>query len=56
MKQNKIGVNKLGRMSHTSGAQIHNIIKGKRYGFDKILNILKVCPDIDIKWLVYGKK
>lgn len=50
----KLGLNQLGRMSGTSGAQIHNIIKGKKYGVDKIINILKVCPDLNVNWLLFG--
>lgn len=49
-----IGINQLGRMTNTSGAQISNIIAGKNYGVDKLISVFKACPDLDIKWLMTG--
>lgn len=51
---NKIGINEFGRITGTSGAQISNIINGKNYGIIKLLNILHVCPDLNLTWLIYG--
>lgn len=49
-----IGVNQLGRMTHTSGSQISNIIAGRNYGVDKLLSVIEVCPDLDVYWLITG--
>ncbi len=51
----KIGINELGRMTNTSGAQISFIIQGKKYGVDKFLSILEACPDLNPSWFMYGK-
>ena len=56
MKSKNLGLNKLGRMSNTSGAQIHNIINGKKYGIDKMLNISAACPDMDLYYVLTGKR
>lgn len=56
MGKEKIGLNELGRLSGTSGAQIHNIIKGKKYGVDKILNIFRAIPALDRNWLLFGEQ
>lgn len=50
----KIGINQLGRITGTSGAQISNIINGKNYGMVKLLNILYACPDLNLSWLIHG--
>lgn len=55
IKLKNIGVNELGRLTQTSGAQISFIIKGKKYGVDKLLIILEVCKDLNPSWLMYGK-
>lgn len=55
MEKNKIGVNELGRLTNTSGAQISHIIKGKKYGVDKFLNILDIFPQLNPYWLIYGQ-
>jgi hypothetical protein len=54
LKDNDIGLNELGRMSNTSGAQVSNIINGKVYGFDKLLKIINVLPELDLNYLIYG--
>ncbi|HEY0740337.1 MAG TPA: helix-turn-helix transcriptional regulator [Chryseosolibacter sp.] len=55
MEYKNIGINELGRKSKMSGAQIHNIVKGKNYGINKLLNLIKVFPDLDISWLLVGE-
>lgn len=54
MEEKNVGVNELGRLTKTSGAQIHNIIKGKNYGIGKLINILKVFDDLSVEWLING--
>lgn len=56
MLEKRIGVNAMGRITGTSGAQIHNILKGKKYGTDKLINICKAFPELRIEWLVFGIK
>ncbi len=51
-----IGVNELGRMTNTSGAQIHNICRGRKYGIEYIFRIFEVCPDIDKSYILFGTK
>lgn len=55
LKHKGIGINQLGRLSDTSGAQVSNIIKGKKFGLDKIYTLLKVLPDLSPDWLLFGK-
>ncbi len=55
LSSKKIGINELGRMTGTSGAQISFIIQGKKYGVDKFLAILEACPDLNPSWFMYGK-
>ena len=54
IKLKRIGVNELGRMTGTSGAQISNILKGKKYGIDKLLVILDYFPELNCYWLLNG--
>ncbi|MFN3405020.1 MAG: hypothetical protein ACK40G_13045 [Cytophagaceae bacterium] len=54
MEKNRIGVNEMGRLTGTSGAQISNIINGRKYGVDKMLNILDRFPQLNFYWLVTG--
>jgi len=56
LKDNNIGVNELGRMSQTSGAQVSNIINGKVYGVDKLLKILNIIPSEEANWILTGAK
>jgi len=49
-----IGVNQLGRMTNTSGAQISNILTGRNYGVEKLFSVLQVCPDLNMIWLLTG--
>jgi len=55
LKYKGIGINQLGRLSDTSGAQVSNIIKGKNFGLDKIYTLLKVLPDLAPHWLLFGE-
>ena len=51
----KIGVNELGRMTKSSGAQISNIINGKNYGIKKFIVLGEACPDLNLTWLLTGE-
>jgi hypothetical protein len=51
----RIGINKFGRLTNTSGAQISNIINGKNYGMTKLIEIIHVCPDLNMLWLLKGE-
>lgn len=51
----RIGINKFGRLTNTSGAQISNIINGKNYGMTKLIEIIRVCPDLNMLWLLKGE-
>ncbi len=55
MKHKCIGINQLGRLTDTSGTQIVNIIKGKKFGLDKIFILLNVLPDLSPHWLLFGE-
>ena len=55
MEHKRIGVNELGRMTGTSGAQISNIIHGKKYGIDKMINILQHFREVNVYWLLFGE-
>jgi transcriptional regulator with XRE-family HTH domain len=51
----KIGVNQLGRLSGTSGAQVSKILNGKSYNINTLLTIASVCKDLDVHWLLKGE-
>ncbi len=51
----RIGVNQFGRLTHTSGAQISNVIRGKNYGITKLVAILNACPELNPSWLLQGE-
>src|SRR4051812_10849364 len=55
LKLKGIGINQLGRLTNTSGTQIVNIIKGKKFGLDKIYILLNVLPDLSSNWLLFGE-
>jgi transcriptional regulator with XRE-family HTH domain len=55
MKLKGIGINQLGRLTNTSGSQVLNMINGKKYGLDKIYILLKVLPDLNYSWLLFGE-
>ncbi|MDF2455232.1 MAG: hypothetical protein K0R51_1225 [Cytophagaceae bacterium] len=55
LKLKGIGINQLGRLTNTSGTQIVNIIKGKKFGLDKIYILLQVLPDLSPNWLLFGE-
>ena len=52
---NNIGINELGRLTKTSGAQVSNIINGKNYGLSKLMAVLDVLPNLNPMWLLQGK-
>lgn len=51
----KIGVNQLGRLSGTSGAQISKMLSGRSYNILSLLAIADVCPDLNVQWLIRGE-
>jgi hypothetical protein len=55
LSHKRIGINKFGRLTNTSGAQISNIINGKNYGMTKLIEIIRVCPDLNMLWLLKGE-
>lgn len=55
LQSKKMKVNELGKLSNTSGTQIYNIVKGKKYGVDKFLCVAKQLPDINLYWLLFGE-
>jgi transcriptional regulator with XRE-family HTH domain len=55
LKSKHIGINELGKLTHTSGAQVSNIIKGKNYGITKLIAILEACPELNPLWLLQGR-
>jgi hypothetical protein len=55
MEKYNIGVNELGKITNTSGAQISNILKGKKYGIDKFLSILDAFPRLNAYWVISGQ-
>ncbi len=51
----EIGINQAGRDIGTSGAQISNIINGKKWGTDKLLSIINAYQDLSVEYLLLGK-
>lgn len=55
LKDKNIGINQLGRISGTSGAQVSNITSGKEYGLGKLLKILESFPKEDALYILTGQ-
>jgi len=51
----RIGVNKAGDIMGVNGGQVSNIIRGYRYGTDKLLIILHKFGDLNESWLLRGE-
>jgi hypothetical protein len=49
----KMKINELGKASDTAGTQIYNIIKGKKYGVDKFISVVREVPDLNLYWLLF---
>ncbi len=47
--------NTLARKSGNSSTQIYNILNGRKYGTDKLLQIIEALPTINIYWLLLGE-
>ncbi len=50
-----IKIVELGEISNNSGTQIYNILKGKKYGVDKFINVVRQLPDLNVYWLLFGE-
>jgi transcriptional regulator with XRE-family HTH domain len=50
-----ISMNKLGKLIGTSSGQISIIISGKKFGTDKLLNIIAALPELNPDWLLTGQ-
>jgi predicted transcriptional regulator len=46
--------NTLARQSGNSSTQIYNILNGRKYGTDKLIQILEALPTLNMVWLVSG--
>lgn len=51
----RMKINELGKLSGTSGTQIYNIVKGKKYGVDKFISVMRQLPDLNVYWLINGE-
>jgi hypothetical protein len=49
----RMKINELGKASDTAGTQIYNIIKGKKYGVDKFISVVREVPDLNLYWLLF---
>lgn len=47
--------NTLARQSGNSSTQIYNILNGRKYGTDKLVQILTALPTLNMVWLVSGE-
>ena len=55
LENEKIRPNTLARLSENSSTQIYNILNGRKYGTDKLLQIIHALPTINIVWLLCGE-
>jgi transcriptional regulator with XRE-family HTH domain len=55
LENEKIRPNTLARLSENSSTQIYNILNGRKYGTDKLLQIINALPTINIVWLLFGE-
>jgi transcriptional regulator with XRE-family HTH domain len=55
LSDKKISRNKLAKLASTSSSQIQNIVAGRKYGTDKLINILKALPELSREWLLFGE-
>ena len=47
--------NTLARQSGNSSTQIYNILNGRKYGTDKLVQILDALPTLNMVWLISGE-
>jgi len=55
LESERIRPNTLARQSGNSSTQIYNILNGRKYGTDKLLQIIEALPTINIYWLLLGE-
>ncbi|WP_143144161.1 hypothetical protein [Cytophaga hutchinsonii] len=55
MEAERIRPNTLARQSGNSSTQIYNILNGRKYGTDKLLQIIEALPTMNIYWLLLGE-
>lgn len=55
LEAERIRPNTLARQSGNSSTQIYNILNGRKYGTDKLLQIIEALPTMNIYWLLLGE-
>lgn len=55
LEAERIRPNTLARQSANSSTQIYNILNGRKYGTDKLLQIIEALPTLNIYWLLLGE-
>lgn len=55
LESERMRPNTLARKSGNSSTQIYNILNGRKYGTDKLLQIIEALPTINIYWLLLGE-
>ncbi|WP_026462256.1 hypothetical protein [Adhaeribacter aquaticus] len=55
MKIKGMDIFALGEYTNTSAILISNIIAGKNYSMDELLEVLKNIPELNSHWVIYGE-
>jgi len=55
MKMKGMDIFALGEFTNTSAILISNIIAGKNYCMDDLLEVLKNIPNLNSHWVIYGE-
>lgn len=55
MKMKGMDIFALGEFTNTSAILISNIIAGKNYSMDELLEVLKNIPNLNPHWVIYGE-
>jgi len=55
MKMKGMDIFALGEFTNTSAILISNIIAGKNYSMDDLLEVLKNIPNLNPHWVIYGE-
>lgn len=55
MKIKGMDIFALGEFTNTSAILISNIIAGKNYSMDELLEVLKNIPNLNPHWIIYGE-
>jgi hypothetical protein len=55
MKIKGMDIFALGEFTNTSAILISNIIAGKNYSMDELLEVLKNIPNLNPHWVIYGE-